>query len=136
MKKIWVGLFQDACYYISVKRELEAEAAATAASQKNTEVEVRLNFIYYAVYFKSFVTILQHRERLKLWFIFTFKGSNVPQKDPSSYSVSGVYFICPLTGKTLTKSERELHIKEAILMVSLQTWQDLEKSRTWDLDNT
>lgn len=66
MKKIWVGLFQDACYYISVKRELEAEAAATAASQKNTEVEVRLNFIYYAVYFKSFVTILQHRERLKL----------------------------------------------------------------------
>lgn len=65
-----------------VKRELEAEAAATAASQKNTELE----------------------------------GSNVPQKDPSSFSVSGVYFICPLTGKTLTKSERELHIKEAILM--------------------
>ncbi|KAA0712279.1 UBX domain-containing protein 6 [Triplophysa tibetana] len=67
---------------IQVKRELEAEAAAIAGSQKNTEVE----------------------------------GSNVPQKDPSSYSVSGVYFICPLTGKTLTKSERELHIKEAILM--------------------
>lgn len=65
-----------------VKRELEAEAAATAVSQKNVELE----------------------------------GSSVPHKDPSCFSVSGVYFICPLTGETLTKSERELHIKEAILM--------------------
>ncbi|XP_019752390.1 UBX domain-containing protein 6 [Hippocampus comes] len=31
-------------------------------------------------------------------------------------SVSGVYFTCPLTGATLTKSQREVHIKEAILM--------------------
>uniref|UniRef100_A0A8C2A4F0 UBX domain-containing protein 6 n=1 Tax=Cyprinus carpio TaxID=7962 RepID=A0A8C2A4F0_CYPCA len=65
-----------------VKRELEAEAAATAASLKNTDVE----------------------------------GSGVPQKDLSCFSVSGVFFICPLTGKTLRKTEREMHIKEAILM--------------------
>uniref|UniRef100_A0A673IS65 UBX domain-containing protein 6-like n=1 Tax=Sinocyclocheilus rhinocerous TaxID=307959 RepID=A0A673IS65_9TELE len=65
-----------------VKLELEAEAAATAASLKNTDVE----------------------------------GSGVPQKDLSCFSVSGVFFICPLTGKTLTKTEREMHIKEAILM--------------------
>ncbi|XP_052394096.1 UBX domain-containing protein 6 [Carassius gibelio] len=44
------------------------------------------------------------------------EGSGVPQKDPSCFSVSGVFFICPLTGKTLTKTEREMHIKEAILM--------------------
>ncbi|KAG1939691.1 UBX domain-containing protein 6 isoform X1 [Pimephales promelas] len=65
-----------------VKRELEAEAAAIAASQKNTDVE----------------------------------ASRVPQKDPSCFSVAGVFFICPLTGKILTKTEREMHIKEAILM--------------------
>nr|XP_046247667.1 UBX domain-containing protein 6 isoform X2 [Scatophagus argus] len=44
------------------------------------------------------------------------EGSKVPVKDPASLSVSGVYFTCPLTGATLTKSEREAHIKEAILM--------------------
>ncbi|XP_036971336.1 UBX domain-containing protein 6 [Acanthopagrus latus] len=44
------------------------------------------------------------------------EGSRVPVKDPSCLSVSGVYFTCPLTGATLTKSEREVHIKEAILM--------------------
>uniref|UniRef100_A0AAR2LEX2 UBX domain-containing protein 6 n=1 Tax=Pygocentrus nattereri TaxID=42514 RepID=A0AAR2LEX2_PYGNA len=44
------------------------------------------------------------------------QGELVPVKDPSCFSVSGVYFICPLTGKTLTKSEREVHIKEAILL--------------------
>ncbi|MGH0181085.1 UNVERIFIED_CONTAM: hypothetical protein FKN15_005755 [Acipenser sinensis] len=44
-------------------------------------------------------------------------GSKVPVKeDPASLSVSGVYFTCPLTGATLTKGEREAHIKEAILM--------------------
>ncbi|XP_029988174.1 UBX domain-containing protein 6 isoform X1 [Sphaeramia orbicularis] len=42
------------------------------------------------------------------------EGSKV--KDPSCLSVSGVYFICPLTGAILTKSDREVHIKEAILM--------------------
>lgn len=42
------------------------------------------------------------------------EGSQV--KDPSSLSVSGVYFNCPLTGATLTKSERDVHIKEAIFM--------------------
>lgn len=41
----------------------------------------------------------------------------MPVKDPACLSVSGVYFTCPLTGATLTKSEREIHIKEAILMV-------------------
>ncbi|XP_058870004.1 UBX domain-containing protein 6 isoform X1 [Acipenser ruthenus] len=44
-------------------------------------------------------------------------GSRVPVKeDPASLSVSGVYFTCPLTGATLTKGEREAHIKEAVLM--------------------
>ncbi|KAM9796585.1 UBX domain-containing protein 6 isoform 1-T1 [Syngnathus typhle] len=31
-------------------------------------------------------------------------------------SVTGVYFTCPLTGAILTKSQRDAHIKEAILM--------------------
>uniref|UniRef100_A0A8C7Z1N9 UBX domain-containing protein 6 n=1 Tax=Oryzias sinensis TaxID=183150 RepID=A0A8C7Z1N9_9TELE len=39
-----------------------------------------------------------------------------PEDDPACFSVSGVYFTCPLTGATLSKSEREVHIKEAILM--------------------
>uniref|UniRef100_M4ABN6 UBX domain-containing protein 6 n=1 Tax=Xiphophorus maculatus TaxID=8083 RepID=M4ABN6_XIPMA len=39
-----------------------------------------------------------------------------PMKDAACLSVSGVYFTCPLTGATLTKSQREVHIKEAILM--------------------
>uniref|UniRef100_A0A8K9Y4E6 UBX domain-containing protein 6 n=1 Tax=Oncorhynchus mykiss TaxID=8022 RepID=A0A8K9Y4E6_ONCMY len=42
------------------------------------------------------------------------QGSSV--KDPAFLSVTGVYFTCPLTGATLTKSEREVHIKEAIFM--------------------
>lgn len=50
----------------------------------------------------------------------SFQGSKVPVKDPTCLSVSGVYFTCPLTGATLTKSEREVHIKEAILMVRLK----------------
>ncbi|XP_068558569.1 UBX domain-containing protein 6 [Cebidichthys violaceus] len=44
------------------------------------------------------------------------EGSKVPVIDPACLSVSGVYFTCPLTGATLTKREREVHIKEAILM--------------------
>ncbi|XP_037626732.1 UBX domain-containing protein 6 [Sebastes umbrosus] len=44
------------------------------------------------------------------------EGSKVPVKDLACLSVSGVYFTCPLTGATLTRSEREVHIKEAILM--------------------
>lgn len=50
----------------------------------------------------------------------SFQGAKVPVKDPACLSVSGVYFTCPLTGATLTKSEREVHIKEAILMVGLK----------------
>ncbi|XP_035033523.1 UBX domain-containing protein 6 [Hippoglossus stenolepis] len=46
----------------------------------------------------------------------TAEGSKVPMKDPTCLSVSGVYFTCPLTGATLTKREREVHIKEAIFM--------------------
>ncbi|XP_041705054.2 UBX domain-containing protein 6-like [Coregonus clupeaformis] len=42
------------------------------------------------------------------------EGSNV--KDLAFLSVTGVYFTCPLTGATLTKSERDVHIKEAIFM--------------------
>ncbi|XP_069550925.1 UBX domain-containing protein 6 isoform X1 [Brachyistius frenatus] len=44
------------------------------------------------------------------------EASKVPVKDPTRLSVSGVYFTCPLTGATLTKSDREVHLKEAILM--------------------
>ncbi|KAM3875984.1 UBX domain-containing protein 6 [Diretmus argenteus] len=44
------------------------------------------------------------------------EGSKVLVKDLACLSVSGVYFTCPLTGATLTKSEREVHIKEAIFM--------------------
>lgn len=62
-----------------VRKELEAEAAATATGPKSVDAEV-------------------------------------PVKDTTCFSVSGVYFICPLTGKTLTKSDREMHIKEAILL--------------------
>ncbi|KAM9849086.1 UBX domain-containing protein 6 [Aulostomus maculatus] len=46
----------------------------------------------------------------------TAEGSKVPVKDPACLSVSGVYFTCPLTGATLTKTDREVHIKEAIFM--------------------
>lgn len=38
-------------------------------------------------------------------------------KGATRLSVPGVYFTCPLTGATLTRSEREAYIKEAILMV-------------------
>ena len=38
-------------------------------------------------------------------------------RDLAGLSVSGVFFTCPLTGAALTKSEREVHIKEAIFMV-------------------
>uniref|UniRef100_A0A3P8V7V8 UBX domain-containing protein 6 n=1 Tax=Cynoglossus semilaevis TaxID=244447 RepID=A0A3P8V7V8_CYNSE len=43
-------------------------------------------------------------------------GSYVPTKDHTCLSVSGVYFTCPLTGATLSKSERDSHVKEAIIM--------------------
>lgn len=45
-------------------------------------------------------------------------------KGAACLSVSGVYFTCPLTGATLSKSEREAHIKEAILMVRLKDIKD------------
>lgn len=41
-------------------------------------------------------------------------------KGATHLSVPGVYFTCPLTGATLTRSEREAHVKEAILMVRPQ----------------
>ncbi|XP_077390855.1 UBX domain-containing protein 6 isoform X2 [Festucalex cinctus] len=44
----------------------------------------------------------------------TAEGTGVPARE--CLSVSGVYFTCPLTGATLTKSQRDVHIKEAILM--------------------
>ncbi|XP_038858358.1 UBX domain-containing protein 6-like [Salvelinus namaycush] len=67
---------------LQVKRELDAEAAAVAATEKEK--------------------------------ITAVEGSSV--KDPVFLSVTGVYFTCPLTGATLTKSGREVHIKEAIFM--------------------
>lgn len=61
-----------------------------------------------------------------IWFYYTdhvrrFQGTHVPENVAACFSVSGVYFICPLTGETLKKSERETHVKEAILMVGLST---------------
>ncbi|XP_060797458.1 UBX domain-containing protein 6 isoform X2 [Neoarius graeffei] len=44
------------------------------------------------------------------------EGSHIPGKEAACFSVSGVYFICPLTGETLKKSERETRVKEAILL--------------------
>uniref|UniRef100_A0A8C6LDH5 UBX domain-containing protein 6 n=1 Tax=Nothobranchius furzeri TaxID=105023 RepID=A0A8C6LDH5_NOTFU len=44
------------------------------------------------------------------------QGETLPVKDFACLSVSGVYFTCPLTGATLTKSQREVHLKEAIFM--------------------
>ncbi|XP_043946519.1 UBX domain-containing protein 6 [Protopterus annectens] len=38
------------------------------------------------------------------------------QQNSKLCSVSGVYFICPLTGASLKKNDREQHVKEAILM--------------------
>ncbi|XP_054645240.1 UBX domain-containing protein 6 isoform X1 [Dunckerocampus dactyliophorus] len=46
----------------------------------------------------------------------TAEGTDVASKDRPCLSVSGVYFTCPLTGATLTKLQRDVHIKEAILM--------------------
>ncbi|XP_078280066.1 UBX domain-containing protein 6 isoform X2 [Rhinoraja longicauda] len=45
------------------------------------------------------------------------QGPNSSQEeDRSSFSVDAVYFICPLTNASVSKSVREVHIKEAILM--------------------
>uniref|UniRef100_A0A1A7X1W5 UBX domain-containing protein 6 n=1 Tax=Iconisemion striatum TaxID=60296 RepID=A0A1A7X1W5_9TELE len=46
----------------------------------------------------------------------TAEGTKGLEKNLACLSVSGVYFTCPLTGATLTKSQREVHIKEAIFM--------------------
>ncbi|XP_025052296.1 UBX domain-containing protein 6 isoform X1 [Alligator sinensis] len=51
------------------------------------------------------------------------RGPSPDHKDPEAaeeeecagLSVSGVYFICPLTGATVKKDKREAHIREAIL---------------------
>uniref|UniRef100_UPI00398F16BC UBX domain-containing protein 6 n=1 Tax=Pristiophorus japonicus TaxID=55135 RepID=UPI00398F16BC len=42
--------------------------------------------------------------------------SSAVKEDRSSFSVTGVYFICPLTNASISKGARELHIKEAILV--------------------
>ncbi|XP_067824220.1 UBX domain-containing protein 6 [Heptranchias perlo] len=42
--------------------------------------------------------------------------SSAVKEDCTSFSVTGVYFICPLTNASISKSARESHIKEAILM--------------------
>nr|XP_033813108.1 UBX domain-containing protein 6 isoform X2 [Geotrypetes seraphini] len=38
------------------------------------------------------------------------------EKHHANLSVSGIYFKCPLTGATLTKEQREAHLREAILL--------------------
>ncbi|XP_078411815.1 UBX domain-containing protein 6 [Cetorhinus maximus] len=42
--------------------------------------------------------------------------SNAVKEDRTNFSVTGVYFICPLTNASISKSARDSHIKEAILM--------------------
>ncbi|XP_051893635.1 UBX domain-containing protein 6 [Pristis pectinata] len=42
--------------------------------------------------------------------------SSALKEDSTSFSVDAVYFICPLTNASISKSVREVHIKEAILM--------------------
>ncbi|XP_029470389.1 UBX domain-containing protein 6 isoform X2 [Rhinatrema bivittatum] len=41
---------------------------------------------------------------------------SVVTEEHTNLSVSGVYFNCPLTGATLTRDQREAHIREAILL--------------------
>ncbi|XP_038633160.1 UBX domain-containing protein 6 isoform X3 [Scyliorhinus canicula] len=42
--------------------------------------------------------------------------SSAVKEDHTSFSVTGVYFICPLTNASIAKSARDSHIKETILM--------------------
>uniref|UniRef100_A0A8C7W0M9 UBX domain-containing protein 6 n=1 Tax=Oncorhynchus mykiss TaxID=8022 RepID=A0A8C7W0M9_ONCMY len=58
---------------------------------------------------------LQGERFLSVWSA-CYCCSHTNYCDPAFLSVTGVYFTCPLTGATLTKSEREVHIKEAIFM--------------------
>uniref|UniRef100_A0A8C8RXP5 UBX domain-containing protein 6 n=1 Tax=Pelusios castaneus TaxID=367368 RepID=A0A8C8RXP5_9SAUR len=43
---------------------------------------------------------------------------SVVEEETAGLSVSGVYFVCPLTGATVRKDQKEAHIKEAILLHS------------------
>lgn len=103
-----------------MKRELEAEAAATALENKSTDVEARNNLLgMINTRFSPEVIGLFGFIILISCVLWLFQGSNVPVKEAACFSVSGVYFICPLTGEKLKKSERETHIKEAILLVGI-----------------
>lgn len=104
-----------------MKRELEAEAAATAVEYKNTNVEARSTLINLINSICPEIPGVFNFIILVIWVFWLLQGSNVPVKEAACFSVSGVYFICPLTGETLKKSERETHIKEAILLVGLFT---------------
>ena len=105
-----------------VKRELEAEKATLAEKEKAAAAEVCV--AWHGASTSGRVLSLRLVGRVSSVLTnflesISVQGSKVPLKDPACLSVSGVYFICPLTGAMLTKSEREAHIKEAILMVGL-----------------
>lgn len=63
--------------------------------------------------------------------LWLFQGSKVPVKDAGCFSVSGVYFICPLTGKRLKKTEREARVKEAILLVGFNYKNMTDRIEFW-----
>lgn len=108
-----------------VKKELEAEAVALTEKEKAATAEVCL-LLDWLVWLNHTAPVNSSLARrwvdcqTVLVIADSFQGSKVPVKDSTCLSVSGVYFTCPLTGATLTKSEREAHIKEAIFMVGLQ----------------
>lgn len=105
----WFSLF-------TVKRELEAEAAALAEKQNAATAEVCITVTCSIISASKWLLVFIGNT---CWFN-SFQGTNVLVQDLACLSVSGVYFTCPLTGATLTKSKREVHIKEAILMVRLK----------------
>lgn len=63
--------------------------------------------------YKCFLPLSQH-----LISALTQDPEAAEEEECAGLSVSGVYFICPLTGATVKKDKREAHIREAILSVS------------------
>lgn len=109
-----------------VKRELETEAATLAEKEKASTAEVCIGLICLVKSNGTIEIVFGSQRPVACLTILvndgSFQGSKVPVNDPICLSVSGVYFTCPLTGATLTKSEREAHIKEAIFMVRLKAY--------------
>lgn len=109
-----------------VKRELETEAATLAEKEKASTAEVCIGLICLVKSNGTIEIVFGSQRSVACLTLLvnddSFQGSKVPVNDSICLSVSGVYFTCPLTGATLTKSEREAHIKEAIFMVRLKAY--------------